>query len=356
MRNHQGARVLRAALLAWFDREKRDLPWRRTRDPYAIWISEVMLQQTQVQRVLDYWPRFLERFPTTNALAEAPLDDVLAAWSGLGYYSRARNLHRAARQIAAGHGGQLPRTSPQLRALSGFGPYTAGAVASIAFGEPAPAVDGNVARVLSRLDAIEGAPGDRRREARLWARADELVAGERPGDLNQALMELGALVCTPISPSCLLCPLRGSCAALAQGRVAELPPPRARPPRALLEVAAAYCERRGRILLARRPGLGLFGGLWELPSVEGGDGQALGALFEPAASACRRLGTVRRTLTHRELRIDVWALVLPARAALHRGTDARWVSRGQLDALGISSATRQVLALGEAACARSSTR
>jgi len=360
MSDHTGTRTgeLRSALLAWFDRHQRDLPWRRTRDPYAIWVSEVMLQQTQVSRVEGYWTRFLHRFPTARALAEAPLDGVLAAWSGLGYYSRARNLHRAAKQISAEHGGQLPRTSEQLRALAGFGRYTAGAVASIAFGEAAPVVDGNVARVLSRLDAIEGAPGDRAREARLWDRAGELVQGERPGDFNQALMELGATVCRPVAPTCLLCPWRDACAARAQGRVEELPPPRARPKKARLDVAAAWCERGGRILLARRPGSGLFGGLWELPSVEGGDGEALRALFEPPppAGAGKHLGTVRRTLTHRELRIDVYALRLPARSVLRESDGARWVRPGELDALGVSSATRRALELGDAARERSTGR
>ncbi|HEY8207817.1 MAG TPA: A/G-specific adenine glycosylase [Myxococcaceae bacterium] len=347
---------LRAALLAWFDREKRDLPWRRTRDPYAIWVSEVMLQQTQVSRVEGYWARFLQRFPTARALAAAPLDDVLAAWSGLGYYSRARNLHRAAQQIAIEHGGQLPRTSEALRELSGFGRYTAGAVASIAFGEAAPVVDGNVARVLSRLDAIEGAPGDRAREAHLWSRAGELVQGERPGDLNQALMELGATVCRPVGPLCLLCPWRDACSARAQGREQALPPPKARPKKAHLRVAAAWCERKGRILLAQRPGRGLFGGLWEMPSVEGGDGEALRALFDPPAAGSEHLGTVHRTLTHRELQIDVYALKLPARAALREGKGARWVRHGELDELGVSSATRQALALGAAARERSPAR
>jgi A/G-specific adenine glycosylase len=316
-----------------------------------------MLQQTQVSRVEGYWTRFLQRFPTARALAAAPLDDVLAAWSGLGYYSRARNLHRAAQQILAQHGGRLPGTSEQLLALSGFGRYTAGAVASIAFGEAAPVVDGNVARVLSRLDAIDGAPGDRAREARLWARADELVQGERPGDFNQALMELGATVCRPSGPLCLLCPWRDACSARAQGREEALPPPRARPKKAHLHVAAAWCERKGRILLAQRPGRGLFGGLWEMPSVEGGDGESLRALFDPPpAGAGEHLGTVRRTLTHRELQIDVYALKLPARAALREGKGARWVTPGELDELGVSSATRQALALGASARDRSPAR
>src|SRR5262249_12966131 len=210
---------LRRALLEWFDKHKPDLPWRRARDPSAIGLSEVMLQQTQVVPVLPYWHRFLKRFPTVQSLADAALPDVLAQWRGLGYYSRARHLHRAAQLIRARPDG-FPTTAKELVQLPGFGRYTAGAVASIAFGEPVPVVDGNVARVLSRLFEVDGAPGDRRREKELWSIAEELVAGDRPGDLNQALMELGALICRVDEPTCLLCPVRPHCAALRSGRVA----------------------------------------------------------------------------------------------------------------------------------------
>src|SRR5690606_21752002 len=216
------SRALRSALLRWFAHAKRPLPWRETSDPYAIWVSEVMLQQTQVSVVRPYSPAFLERFPPVTARAEAPLERVLEAWKGLGYYGRARNLHRAARVIVAEHAGLLPDTLEGLKALPGFGPYTAGAVASIAFGLEAPIVDGNVARVFSRLFELDGLPGDRAREKQLWALAGQLVKGRSPGDLNQSLMELGATVCKPEAPTCPGCPVRAHCGALANGRVHEL--------------------------------------------------------------------------------------------------------------------------------------
>ncbi|HEY1908255.1 MAG TPA: A/G-specific adenine glycosylase, partial [Myxococcaceae bacterium] len=213
------AAELRAALLRWYDAQARDLPWRRTRDPYRIWVSEVMLQQTQVSVVLPYWTAFLARFPDLDSLARASLDDVLAAWRGLGYYARARNLHRAAVAVVERHAGGLPDDVDALRALPGFGRYTVGAVASIAFGKEVPLVDGNVARVLARLAGLEGPTGDAGREKQLWALAEALVQGERPGDWNQALMELGATVCRQEQPTCLLCPVRAHCGALASGRV-----------------------------------------------------------------------------------------------------------------------------------------
>ena len=216
-RAKQARREVRTQLLQWFDRSKRDLPWRKTSDPYGIWVSEVMLQQTQVERVIRYWTKFLERFPTVKSLAAAELKDVLGLWTGLGYYSRARNLHRAAQEVVARFEGELPDSVDALLTLPGFGRYTAGAVGSIAFGLATPLVDGNVARVLSRLLELDGVPGEKVREAGLWAAAEVLVEGERPGDWNQSLMELGATVCVPQNPLCLVCPVRGSCRALSEG-------------------------------------------------------------------------------------------------------------------------------------------
>jgi len=334
---------LRAALLCWFDRHRRDLPWRRTRDPYAIWISEVMLQQTQVRAVIPYWEGFLARFPDPRALALAPLPDVLAAWRGLGYYARARNLKAAAEEICARFGGELPRTSEELRTLPGFGRYTAGAVASIAFGEASPVVDGNVARVLSRAFEIEGDSADRARDAELWRIAGELVHGERPGDFNQALMELGATMCRPEAPSCLLCPIRGQCRALAHGRVDELPPPKKRPERIALHLAVAAWTRRGRWLLGRRQDGGLFGGLWDLPSIpvaSADDAAAkLEALLGRGADIGERLGEVRRTLTHRDLTMWIHE-VRGGRSprALEGYQELRWVTPEQAQALGMSTA------------------
>jgi A/G-specific adenine glycosylase len=330
---------LRAALLRWYDAQARDLPWRRTRDPYAIWVSEVMLQQTQVSVVLPYWTAFLARFPDVTALARASLDEVLAAWRGLGYYARARNLHTAARAVVERHGGQLPRDVEALRALPGFGRYTVGAVASIAFGRAVPLVDGNVARVLARLFGVEGATGEAGREKQLWALAEALVAGERPGDWNQALMELGATVCRPEHPACLLCPLRGRCVALSSGRVADIPAPKVPVPRRALHLAVAAARRGDALLLVRRDGTGLFGGLWELPGVECAPGSELAALRARWPDLVGRpIGRVERTLTHRALTIEIFAA-----ENLPPPEGARWVTAEEAQRLGISAAMQVVL-------------
>ena len=351
-------RDVRNALLRWYGRHQRKLPWRRTADPYAIWISEVMLQQTQVQTVIPYWRRFLERFPDVRALASASLPDVLAQWSGLGYYSRARALHRAAQIIGAERGGNLPCTAQGLKTLPGFGRYTAGAVASIAFGEPAPAVDGNVARVLSRAFLVDGVPGNLAREKSIWALAEAMVQGERPGQLNQALMELGAVVCRRHSPSCLLCPIRSHCKALHLDRVAQIPPPRPRPVRTMLRFAVAVWRSKGRFLVARRPDEGLFGGLWELPCAA----LTSDAGFTTIQSALRRLlgatlrchgllKGIRQTLTHRELRLFP-ALVSGSSKpdSIDGYQEIRWVEGPRLTTLAMSSGMTQVLR----ACAASS--
>ena len=342
---------VRTALLRWYGRHQRKLPWRRTDDPYAIWISEVMLQQTQVQTVIPYWRRFLERFPDVEALASASLPDVLVLWSGLGYYSRARALQRAAQIIAADHGGKLPSTAEHLRTLPGFGRYTAGAVASIAFGERTPAVDGNVARVLSRVFLVDEPTGTSARERRIWALAGALVQGERPGHLNQALMELGAVVCRSRNPVCLLCPIRSHCKALHLGRVAQIPPPRPRPVKTMLRFAVAVWRSKGRFLVARRPDEGLFGGLWELPCAALTSDVGLTAI----ESALRRmlgatlrchglLQGIRRTLTHRELQlfpVQVSGSSKPGSIDGYR--EIRWVEAPKLATLAMSSGMTQVL-------------
>jgi len=335
------ATELRSALLRWYDAQARDLPWRRTRDPYAIWISEVMLQQTQVSVVLPYWSAFLARFPDVRSLARASLDEVLGAWRGLGYYARARNLHRAAEAVVERHDGRLPDTVEALGALPGFGRYTVGAVASIAFGREVPLVDGNVARVLARLLGVEGGSGDVARERRLWELAAALVQGERPGDWNQALMELGATVCRPEQPTCLLCPLRARCVALATGRVAEIPAPRPRPARRSLYLAVAVARKGDAVLLVRRQGTGLFGGLWELPSVEcaaGDEVAALRARWPEIGRSPRSLGRVERTLTHRALTLAIYEV-----ERLRPPDGARWATAREMETLGISAAMQAAL-------------
>ena len=267
--------VITSALLDWIAAGRRDLPWRRARAPYAVWISEVMLQQTQVASVTPYFERWMIRFPSVRALAEAPLDDVLKAWEGLGYYARARNLQAAAREIVAQHGGEIPADREALLRLPGIGRYTAGAILSLAFGRPEPILDGNVRRVLCRVDDIADEPKAPATERRLWERADALVkaapAGQA-GDLNEALMELGALVCTPGKPDCAACPLAKWCLAHARGVEAERPVKTARKQTPHYDVTAALIQDPGGwFLIVRRPAEGLLGGLWGFPGSAAGD-------------------------------------------------------------------------------------
>ena len=347
-------RALRARLLAWYHENRRDLPWRHSRDPYAIWISESMLQQTRVETVIPYYQRFLARFPDVQALADAPLDDVLGEWAGLGYYSRARNLHAAARCLVDQHRGEVPDDTQALRALPGVGRYTAGAVASIAFDRPEPVVDGNVTRVLARLYGLREnvkRPATRRR---LWELAGELALGPQPGDLNQALMELGATLCTPRSPQCPRCPLRRRCVAQLEGDAEALPVTAPPAPRKALTAVAAWIPRRGRILAVKRPSGGLWGGLWDLP---GGEIQ----LGEPPENALRRcllegvglrvdslepLGAVQQVLTHRDLTLQVFRCGGTQGRVRLQGFEAhRWLSPDSLRRLPQGRATREALSL-----------
>ena len=257
-------------LLQWFRPRQRAVPGRNESDPYRIWVAEVMAQQTRISTVVPYYESFVERFPDVETLAASSLDDVLKAWEGLGYYGRARNLHRAAAEVTARYGGRLPEDVASLRSLPGIGAYTAGAIASIAFGRPEPAVDGNVRRVLSRLfDLEQPSPG------RLDELSRELIgeAGGRAGSLNQALMDLGSSVCTPRSPRCDACPVEVDCLAFRHGTVALRPPRRRRAPLPHKDIAAALVWQGPRLLIARRPEEGLLGGLWEFPGgkVEAGE-------------------------------------------------------------------------------------
>ena len=275
--------VLKRALLRWYRGSKRDLPWRRTNDPYAIWVSEIMLQQTRVEQGLPYYERFLRAFPDVTALAKAGEQQVLKVWEGLGYYGRARNLHKAARLVVEEYGGQLPKTAEAWQALPGVGRYTAGAIASIAFDECAPIVDGNVMRVLSRWFNIERSIDEPATQARLWDLAEYLVQGSSPGDFNQTLMELGARVCTPGQARCHVCPVRNRCEAYAQGVVEARPvrgKKRATPRR---DFVVLVFRKRGRYLVARRPPKGLLGGLWELPSGEVQAGESHATAFRRVA-------------------------------------------------------------------------
>jgi A/G-specific adenine glycosylase len=322
-------------LLAWYETNRRDLPWRRTRVPYRILVAEYLLQRTRIASGLPYYERFLERFPTVHDLAAASVDDVLAVWEGLGFYGRARHLHAAARAIVERHGGEVPSTFEALSDLPGMGAYTAGAVASIAFGIPVPAVDGNVTRVIARLfrireDVSKGAT--RRRIAELAVR---LVSPEAPGQLNQALMELGATICTPTSPACDRCPLEAQCLARAAGEEREIPKAASRKPVRVVRVAFALIESKGRVLLIRRESGGLLGGLWALPGGEipsrGAQRKSLFALVRQQAGREVRIGdpwsTVDRTFSHQR-----WSGVIyrgsPA-GQLRDGGRIRWIPIGE---------------------------
>lgn len=257
---------LRHILLHWYDHNQRDLPWRDETDPYRVWISEVMLQQTQVATVIPYYDRFLQCFPTLEDLAAAHLDDVLKVWEGLGYYARARYLHAAAHQVMTKHNGQLPDNYAALRQLPGFGDYTAGSVASIAFGKQVPAVDGNVKRVLARLFAVTDDVTRTSTNRHLRTIATDLVPPDRPGDFNQALIELGATLCKPTSPSCVQCPAQTECEGLAQGIHETLPVKKRRGRLPHYDVTAAVIQREdGYLLIAQRKTTAMLGGLWEFP-------------------------------------------------------------------------------------------
>jgi A/G-specific adenine glycosylase len=352
--------ALRRKLLAWYQAHRRDLPWRRTRDPYAIWISEAMLQQTRVETVIPYYERFLARFPDVEALAIADADDVIALWAGLGYYTRARNLHRAAQLVMERHAGRLPADVDRLRELPGVGRYTAGALASIAFDKPAPIVDGNVARVLTRLLGIDADVGSRTVQEQLWNEAEQLARGADPGAFNQALMELGALLCTPRAPRCTACPWAAHCAARRQGN-AEALPVRSRPgPVRRVEAVAVLLQRHDRVLAVQRPKRGLLGGLWELPGGELHDGEAPARAVARSlreglglpASTPEPLGAIEHAFTHRLLRLHVYRAKAGAGRIRRVGWDAhRWVSQAALAALPLGGPTRKALARIEAVAA-----
>ena len=327
-------------ILSWYDQGHRDLPWRRTQDPYRIWISEIMLQQTRAETVVSYYERFLARYPTVQDLTSAPEEELLKAWEGLGYYSRARSLQKAAKEIVARYGGQLPADLEKLRALPGIGDYTAGAIASIAFGIPAAAVDGNVERVLCRWDAITdevGTPAVRRQIA---ARAQALVPRDRPGAFANAMMEMGATMCTPKNPKGLLCPVREGCMGFAQGIAQELPH-KAKKKAQRVEnraVLLVFCENR--VLIVKRQEK-LLGGLFVFPDVlEESDParlcQALEALGIRAAYD-EKLGHARHVFTHLIWEMDVHAVVADEMTQVPGG---QWVSRQELAALPLPTAVK----------------
>ena len=338
-------------MLAWYDRHRRILPWRappgRHADPYHVWLSEIMLQQTTVKAVGPYYAKFLSRWPDIAALAAAPLDDVLRAWAGLGYYARARNLHACARAVAQQHDGKIPGTEAALRELPGIGPYTAAAIAAIAFDQHSSPVDGNIERVIARLHALEEPlPAVKPQIAEL-ARA--LTPPQRAGDFAQAMMDLGATICTPKNPACVLCPWNESCAAFARGD-AETFPRRAPKREGELRRGAAFVVRRadGFILLRTRPAKGLLGGMTEVPTTEWSKDFATSQALDHAPRwrkpvAWRKTaGVVRHVFTHFPLELIVYMSEVPPRTAAPKGT--RWIEIAELDGEALPSLMRKVIA------------
>ncbi len=332
---------IRLGLLEWYRYHRRDLPWRGESSPYRIWVSEVMLQQTQVTTVIPYYQHFLEKFPTLETLAAAPLAEVLKAWEGLGYYSRARNLHQAAREIVERYEGQLPGSYVELRTLPGFGDYTAGAIASIAFGQAVPAVDGNVKRVMARLFALESDISRAPAARQLQEIARALVDPVTPGDWNQAIMELGATVCLPKSPKCLLCPLNNMCEGRLQGIEQALPVKPVKKALPHYDVTAAVIRQDGKVLIAQRPLEGMLGGLWEFPGgkMEAGETltQCLCREIEEELGVVIEVGqpvaTIKHSYTHFKITLHAFSCRLLKGSPQALGVaDWRWVSLAEINA------------------------
>jgi A/G-specific adenine glycosylase len=341
--SHRNMRRIATKLTAWFARNARDLPWRRTRDPYAVWISEIMLQQTQVKTVIPYFERWMRALPTVEAFARAPLAGILKLWEGLGYYRRVRNAQAAARHIVNGRAGRFPEAFEDLLALPGVGRYTAGAIASIAFNQPAPILDGNVMRVLSRLFGVAGNPRGKAVNTKLWALARELVSvrGIEPSQLNQALMELGALVCLPRQPKCAACPVRRDCFARREKRVGEFPAPAPRTPVRRRRFIAFVVRRGVRCLVRRRPHGEVNGGLWEFPNIEipvntkNPAAKTAPYSIAPGGPFCR----VRHTITNNRILLEAFRATL-----IHqRGLRGAWKTIEEAGRLPFTSAHRKVL-------------
>jgi len=346
------ARAIGRALLAWYAKHRRELPWRKSQDPYAVWVSEMMLQQTQVSTVIPYFRTWMERFPNVAALANAEESEVLHAWQGLGYYSRARNLRRAAQQMLRVHDGRVPELVSELLALPGIGPYSAGAIASIAYGRPEPLVDGNVIRVISRLFGLRGDPNKAPLKAEIWARARALVPKDAPGDFNQSLMELGATVCTPRSPRCEACPVTSHCEALARDLVEVLPELPTRAKATPVHAVAAIASRGDRVLVTKlRPDAPRWAGMWLFPSAEVGanetpEAAVARALFGAVGlrgQATGLLCVVRHTVTRFRITLDAYRTDPPRGVAKALTvSECAWKERHELRDLAMPKAHRQI--------------
>ncbi len=337
------------AVLAWFDQHgRKDLPWQQNINPYRVWLSEVMLQQTQVKTVIPYFERFTRRYPTVTELADAELDEVLHLWTGLGYYSRARNLHRSAQQVVQDHAGQFPREVDQLQQLPGIGRSTAGAIAALAYQRRAPILDGNVKRVLARFYAIDGWPGRSRVSHQLWERAEANTPQQRVQDYTQAMMDLGATICTRSKPDCDGCPLNSECSALQQGKIARYPGKKPRAPIPVKSTRMLIIENtRGEILLHKRPPSGIWSGLWIFPEID--------LALEPAHYCRDSLGLdimttetwprYRHSFSHYHLDIEPLHLQVEIQEQHLMASDqALWYNRAQPQAIGLAAPIKQIMA------------
>lgn len=345
----------RKKLLDWFAAQRRDLPWRRTKDPYRVWLSETMLQQTRVAAVIPYYERFLERFPDVRSLAEAPEEEVLRLWSGLGYYSRARNLQRAAREIVLRHGGEFPRRLDDALDLPGIGRYTSAAILSIAYGEPLAVLDGNVGRVLARLEAVRGDLRKPHRWNQLQTSADTLLDRRAPGDWNQAMMELGATVCTPRAPMCFVCPAAAACEARKLGLAEVIPEKRRKQPPVRVHLAAAvFLDAKHRTLLLpprEGPGTGLsalFSRMWQFPAIavsQAANEELRGYLAEQFGATAMRavkldpLANVRQTVTYRNITVKAFRVCV---RRLPRSDGARQIALEDFANMPVSNLTRKI--------------
>ncbi|MBM3311201.1 MAG: A/G-specific adenine glycosylase [Candidatus Aminicenantes bacterium] len=347
-------RVFRTSILRWYASRKRDLPWRRTSDPYAIWVSEVMLQQTTVSAVIPYYEKWRRLFPDIGTLARAPLQKVLRAWQGLGYYARARNMHRAAREVVRRFGGRLPAEAAALRALPGFGPYTTAAVLSISAGRPVPVVEANVRRVMMRLLGIRGR-AEAKHDRRILVVLEEAISRRAPGRFNQAMMELGALVCRSGNPLCLACPIQAFCAAYKAGTQERIPAPK-QTSTIKVEAVVAVIRRGGKVLIQKRPPTGLLAGLWEFPGGKLKPGESLRAALAReireelgiGLAGVRPLITVQHAYTQYEVTLHAYEGRVRA-ADLSRlrkrpdGLPRRWVSPAALGRYPFPSGSAKII-------------
>jgi A/G-specific adenine glycosylase len=331
--------LFQKALSAWYRKNARALPWRETRDPYRIWVSEIMLQQTQVQTVIPYYERWLQKFPTLESLAKAPISDVLKSWAGLGYYRRARMLHEGAKHVVKDHSGIIPRNAEALRAIPGIGRYTAGAVASIAFEERVPVLDGNVIRILTRLYGMKDDIGSPKTLQKLWDTAGAVLPQKNIGDFNQALMELGATVCFPRNPQCAQCPVSKLCAAYASGNPENFPVKKKKEIAEALKTAALIVRSKGKVLIRRQPMRERWGGLWMFPHWK--DRKSMLSEMGCQKSDLNHRMTVKHGFTKYRIALEVYehpgtpAVSLPA---------AKWVRVSELSKYAFPSPHQKIAA------------